>query len=320
MLPLMWHAKNHQWPVGPSTPDIELMCRMNRSQIRIDGPLVLSRAKAISLGLCLIVSSCAFTDGLPTGEVRASATVAFAPSSGRLDSEGRLITSQDYAIQIDDFTLTYDALLGRMQAGTQATLSAFDPANPPPQYSLCHNGHCHHDDGRLVDYEDIALEIANADGGASSSTVSFYAGESVSVSADSQPIPLTLCSTTGCPVDTGRLLSVELVLSRAEIRGRVFDRRTGDSARLPLEGLPLQLDISGSTVFARAVTAAFNEDTTVGVELHAHHDISEKIFDQVDFQNAIDGAQLTSPATENIFNRMREEDTLNISVTRYNRD
>ncbi|HEY0712676.1 MAG TPA: hypothetical protein VGF45_08385, partial [Polyangia bacterium] len=36
-----------------------------------------------------------------------------------------------------------------------ASAAAFDPANPPPGYSLCHNGHCHAADGRLVAYDDI---------------------------------------------------------------------------------------------------------------------------------------------------------------------
>ncbi|MNS53348.1 hypothetical protein D3C72_861010 [compost metagenome] len=42
--------------------------------------------------------------------------------------------------------------------GAQAAGSAtFDPANPPPGYSLCHGGHCHRDDGALVDYADIPV-------------------------------------------------------------------------------------------------------------------------------------------------------------------
>jgi hypothetical protein len=46
----------------------------------------------------------------------------------------------------------------------------FDPANPPPGYSLCHGGHCHSDDGALVSYEDIQAQL-DAGGGSSTSTL-----------------------------------------------------------------------------------------------------------------------------------------------------
>ena len=44
------------------------------------------------------------------------------------------------------------------QGGGQG--AAFDPSNPPAGYSLCHAGHCHHESGRLVSYEEIAIELS----------------------------------------------------------------------------------------------------------------------------------------------------------------
>jgi len=37
---------------------------------------------------------------------------------------------------------------------------SFDPADPPEGYGLCHNGHCHKDDGTLPTYEQIEAELA----------------------------------------------------------------------------------------------------------------------------------------------------------------
>lgn len=46
-------------------------------------------------------------------------------------------------------------LLQSLQGGV-----SFDPADPPEGYSLCHNGHCHKDDGTLPTYEQIEAELA----------------------------------------------------------------------------------------------------------------------------------------------------------------
>ncbi len=66
---------------------------------------------------------------------------------------GDIFVLEELSFDID--TITY-------RLASESLLSAFDPQNPPPQYSLCHNGHCHHDDGHLVDYEDIVLEQAES--------------------------------------------------------------------------------------------------------------------------------------------------------------
>ncbi|RAL25332.1 hypothetical protein DL240_03735 [Lujinxingia litoralis] len=87
----------------------------------------------------LSLPACAFTDGSPWGRVLA--TLELSPPSGATLSEVG-ISSVRLIREVDG------------QAGS----ADFDPANPPPGYSLCHNGHCHSDDGRLVDYASIASE------------------------------------------------------------------------------------------------------------------------------------------------------------------
>ena len=110
----------------------------------------------ISLGGC--------TDpGLPWGVVEATIEAKFDPSEGRLDDEGRLKTSANYALELESVAVTFDALTLTL-AGAGA--ADFDPANPPEGYSLCHNGHCHAASGELVDYEDIQAEMNQASGAA----------------------------------------------------------------------------------------------------------------------------------------------------------
>ena len=102
-------------------------------------------------------------DGLPWGQLEASMTATFAPSPDRLDDQGRLKTAANYVVDIEEISLGFDAFSLVLAAQGAA---GFDPANPPEGYSLCHNGHCHSDSGALVDYEDIALEMAGGSGGA----------------------------------------------------------------------------------------------------------------------------------------------------------
>ena len=35
----------------------------------------------------------------------------------------------------------------------------FDPKNPPPGWVLCHNNHCHHQDGRVASYAQVMQEM-----------------------------------------------------------------------------------------------------------------------------------------------------------------
>ena len=48
------------------------------------------------------------------------------------------------------------ALLARREARP----TRLRPGKPPPGYTLCHNGHCHHPSGRLVPYAEIEAELA----------------------------------------------------------------------------------------------------------------------------------------------------------------
>ena len=110
--------------------------------------------------VALGASSCAFDDGDPWARASFELSLGFEPGAARLDDEGRLVTPGDWAIALETPIAHVDSVTLTM-AGEAGTLS-FDPAEPPPGYSLCHNGHCHADDGRLVDYEDIELELATA--------------------------------------------------------------------------------------------------------------------------------------------------------------
>ncbi len=106
----------------------------------------------VFLGIAFF-SSCAFDDGNPWGWVNTDLTIESVPPSAEvsLDSQSAIVESIRLLVP------------GESAGG----VPDFDPSDPPPGYSLCHNGHCHADDGSLVDYEDI---IAGTGGAASGPT------------------------------------------------------------------------------------------------------------------------------------------------------
>lgn len=104
------------------------------------------------------LAGCAIGPGHGYGELSPVAfSAALTPGAAR-DLGGAVLTDQGYAVALDAFTWEVGSLhLMELQGGSGGT---FDPATPPEGYGLCHGGHCHRDDGALVDYADIEAELA----------------------------------------------------------------------------------------------------------------------------------------------------------------
>lgn len=110
------------------------------------------------LAAASLFAGCTLSSGHPWGSLDVNADASWTPASVRLDALGRLLTSQDYAIDVDSAVVTFDALEYQLSENENSIMS-FDPANPPAGYSLCHGGHCHNDNGALVSYSDIQNEL-----------------------------------------------------------------------------------------------------------------------------------------------------------------
>jgi hypothetical protein len=89
-------------------------------------------------------------------------SVEFEPGIAR-DLAGATLTDLGYVVSLDRLTLhASELVLLELDIGAA---QSFDPANPPPGYTLCHGGHCHAADGRLVDYAEVELELAGRSAG-----------------------------------------------------------------------------------------------------------------------------------------------------------
>jgi hypothetical protein len=160
-------------------------------------------------------------------------TLALEPGDARDLGDQTILTDAGYQVQIDSMVLTVDRLaLVELLGGS----TSFDPANPPEGYSLCHGGHCHHDDGRLVDYAEIEAELAG-------DSATFDDVVSLDVGRDSElwdantwalDVPAELAE---LPATTLRRVSVHgdwLSLNGTAISGALGDERVDVTASLAL--------------------------------------------------------------------------------------
>jgi hypothetical protein len=119
--------------------------------------------------------------------------------------------------------------------GSPTNAAAFDPANPPAGYSLCHNGHCHAADGRLVAYEDIAAEAA---GGAIVGAT--LGGGTWNLLPPSLPTPLACPSSPGCHFGEATFTRASITLDRLRLQGVVRD---GPGVTAPVGTTPFLVEL-----------------------------------------------------------------------------
>ncbi len=115
----------------------------------------------LGLSAFLPLVACTFDAGVGFGTMEeAHLTAAFEPG-GRLGDDGSFLTLGGYRVTPDRMTLgVYEVRLDELVSSGGGGDSIFDPASPPPGYSLCHGGHCHHESGALVSYEDIQASLS----------------------------------------------------------------------------------------------------------------------------------------------------------------
>ncbi len=239
---------------------------------------------ASPLFLLASLSGCALEPGDPWGLVLPELEVGLVLPAGRVDDAGRIRTSDDYRVTLDRVRIEVDTL--ELVAGERGVLS-FDPASPPPGYTLCHNGHCHAEDGRLVDYADVEAELAGGSGGAAPLAV--VPGQVVELDGPGL-VGLSLggCAVEGCVIDapvTAALLRARV--SSVQLEGRVEDARTGAAARLAPGGVPFDVALAPSTAGeglvspAVAVAFRFGPGEDPGLSLVMALTVGPELFDGI---------------------------------------
>lgn len=136
---------------------------------------------AVALGLASGACTLDAGHGFSTLE-SASISARLEPGPARDLGNRTVLTDLGYWVAIE--SASWDLSDARLLAsGGDTGGGSFDPANPPAGYSLCHGGHCHADDGRLVDYQDIEAELAGG-GAVLSPLVTLPLGEPLDLFSD----------------------------------------------------------------------------------------------------------------------------------------
>lgn len=108
--------------------------------------------RARPAALVALLGGCTFTPGGPMStlaEVRVTGGVA---SEELALEDGRTVSLETAEVLLGTVTLQ------RLASGGGG--GSFDPASPPEGFSLCHNGHCHYEDGSLWTYGEIEVWLA----------------------------------------------------------------------------------------------------------------------------------------------------------------
>ncbi|MCY1076930.1 hypothetical protein [Archangium lansingense] len=115
---------------------------------------------------CLSLGGCAWEPGQGFAVVEPTVRAAYESLADRSAADGYQRLASDYQVRVDTASMRLSGI--ELIAIASGSSGGFNPASPPPGYSLCHNGHCHRDDGALIPYEQIAAEMG---GGGGASTV-----------------------------------------------------------------------------------------------------------------------------------------------------
>ena len=160
-----------------------------------------------------LAAGCAWDVGEPFATLSARIEARLEVPADRDLGDGWQMLASNYQIAIDTMVVEAGAVaLGDAGDGP----GVFDPANPPPGYSLCHNGHCHAEDGSLVPYEDIAAGL----GPGQVTTVARLPVGALDLTAGTER---GLDCTPSCDLPRANIVVATLDVTRVQASGRVRD-------------------------------------------------------------------------------------------------
>ncbi len=190
--------------------------------------------RSVALLLALITSGCALDVGAPLAVVQDGAlTARLALPAARDLGDHTLLGAGGERIRVTALAVEVSEVVLSSGGGASSAGGAFDPASPPPGYTLCHSGHCHADDGRLVPYAEIQAEAAGGGGG-----LAVALAMPVDATADllaPSALPLTRFE-PGRDLGRASIVRGEVAVERLTLRARVEGARTTEvTVDLPLD-------------------------------------------------------------------------------------
>lgn len=235
--------------------------------------------RALLLGASLLMGGCAWGPGQGFAVIEPTVRAAYAPVAGRAAGDGYEWLSTDYQVRVDEASLQLSGIT--LQASASGG-GSFDPANPPPGYSLCHGGHCHRDDGALIDYADIAAELGG--GGGPSTVVTLSTPDPLALLAP-ETRPLTCapdCALPEAQVSRSNWTVRTLRLSGIIRDGRVPARFSGE--RRFVVSLTPSATASSVAAMGGSLTLASDRVTPPETRLALNVTLTAALFDGMDWE------------------------------------
>jgi hypothetical protein len=239
----------------------------------------------------LLATGCAFEAGEGFAVLEPTVRAAYASPPSREVGDGYQRLSSDFQIQLTTARVRLERieLLGSTGGGGP---TAFDPANPPPGYTICHNGHCDREDGAQVSYEDVAAELGG--GGATATTVATLPVGELDFLA---PETRTLECTPDCELPQTTVSNGRWTLTALRLEGNVRDAR----ATPRFQGVrPFRLELTTSGAQAEPVAVVTgtldipsDRANAPRVLLNLTLELSPTTFDPIDWAAATPGSDGT---------------------------
>lgn len=233
---------------------------------------------------CLTLGGCAWEPGQGFAVVEPTVRAAYEPLAGRVAGEGYQRLSSDYQVRVDAASMRLSGI--ELLAFAAGPGGGFNPANPPPGYSLCHGGHCHRDDGALIPYEQVAAEMGG--GGGPSTVATLPVDEPLDLLA---PEVRTLECTPDCALPQANVSRGRWGLEALRIEGTVRDGRA--TPRFPGERRFRWEPTPGSdapvAVLDGAVDLPSDRSTPPRAKVNLNLVLTAALFDAVDWSALKEG-------------------------------
>jgi hypothetical protein len=245
--------------------------------------------RALALGAALVSVGCTFEDGTGFGTLsEAELSVELVPGEARDLGNHTVLTDKGYALRLEPAILTLEAVELKELRGGGGQAVSFDPANPPPGYSLCHAGHCHADDGSVPTYEEVEEQLAGG-------SASFVPVVSLPVGA-----PIDLWS--GVPVPLGapepsselpqaNLRRVSVTATQLELRGEAsLGPAAGGIGPTPV---PLEIVLPLGGAFEKSFELEITREEPGEFSISVDVVLTARVIDGIDYATLVSGGSLT---------------------------